>query len=209
MSSKPVLHVAWATHEASAHACKHWHYSRCMPAGKLVHIGVWENEKFIGVVLFGYGANQNIGVRYHLQQVQVCELVRIALTAHESPVSKIAAQAIRMLRRQSPGLRLIVSYADPVQGHHGGIYQAGNWLYVGNCQPQRTVVVDGVSMHKRSAFSKYGTASPEQISRMSGSSAEWSEPAWKHTYLMPLDDGIRTRLAPLVKPYPKRETVSA
>jgi hypothetical protein len=180
-----------------------------MPSGKLVHIGVWENEKFIGVVIFGRGANNNIGERYHLEQVQICELVRIALTAHVSPVSKIAAHAIRMLRQQSPGLRLIVSYADPAQGHHGGIYQAGNWLYVGSSQPQRAVVIDGVSMHKRSASAKYGTASPAQISRMSGSAAAWGEMSWKHTYLMPLDDGIRTRLAPLVKPYPKRETINA
>lgn len=170
---------------------------------------MWENGRYIGVVLFGRGANNNIGGRYHLEQTQVCELVRIALTAHESPVSRIAALAVRMLRKQSPGLRLIVSYADPAQGHHGGIYQAGNWLYVGSSQPQRAVVIDGVSMHKRSASAKYGTASPSEIARMSGSSAEWGEMAWKHTYLMPLDDAMRARLAPLVRPYPKRLPVCA
>ena len=38
------------------------------------------------------------------------------------------AIAVRLLRRQSPGLRLIVSYADPEHAHVGVLYQSMNWL---------------------------------------------------------------------------------
>ena len=55
MQEKPKLKVDWATHEAAKHSCVNWHYSKCLPAGKLVKIGAWENSKFIGVVIFSRG----------------------------------------------------------------------------------------------------------------------------------------------------------
>ena len=201
---KADLHIDWATHEAAKFACENWHYSGCMPAGKLVKVGAWEAGKFIGVVLFGRGANNRMAGAYQLGQEQACELVRIALKRHQTPVSRIAAQAIRFLTRQSEGLRLIISYADPKQGHHGGIYQAGNWLYQGGSQAQRELIIAGKFTHKRSAHAKYGTASPEKIAVMSGKHVEWAPVEWKHVYLMPLDDAMRAQIAPLAKPYPKR-----
>jgi hypothetical protein len=191
---KPELKIDWATHEAAKYAVENWHYSESMPAGKLVKVGAWENGKFIGVVLFGRGANNNIGKPYGLQQTAACELVRIALTKHITPVSKIAAIAMRFLKANSPGLRLIISYADPLQGHHGGIYQAGNWVYCGRSQAQQEVMHNGKIMHKRTANSLFGTIKGMQKSPI----------MWKHKYLMPLDNEMRKRIMPLFKPYPKR-----
>jgi hypothetical protein len=201
---KADLRIDWATHEAAKYACVNWHYSGCLPAGKLVKVGAWESGKFIGVVLFGRGANNRMASAYQLGQDEACELVRIALTGHQAPVSRIAAQAIRFLKKQSDGLRLVVSYADPKQGHHGGIYQAGNWTYQGKSQAQRELLINGVFTHKRSAYTKYGTASPEKITAMSGKRVEWAPIEWKHVYLMPLDAEMRERILPLAKPYPKR-----
>ena len=203
--AKADLRIDWATHAAAKYACEHWHYSGCMPAGKLVKVGAWESGKFVGVVLFGRGANNRLAGAYDLSQDQACELVRIALRKHESPVSRIVAQAMRFLKRQSEGLRVIVSYADPKQGHHGGIYQAGNWLYSGKSQAQRELFINGVFTHKRSAHAKYGTASPEKIAVKSGAKVERAPVEWKHVYLMPLDDAMRAQIAPLAKPYPKRD----
>jgi len=198
------LKLAWCSREAASYACRTWHYSRTVPAGKLVKIGVWESGKFIGAVVFGRGANNHIGSKYGLAQTEVCELVRVALTKHETPVSRIAALAVRMLRSNSPGLRLIVSYADPSRGHHGGIYQAGNWTYAGPSVAQRELVVNGAPMHKRSAGSRWGTASPERLTAKTGLRVEYGPEQWKHTYLLPLDAGMRGKVEPLARPYPKR-----
>ena len=191
---KPVLKIDWATHEAAKYAVENWHYSESMPAGKLVKVGAWENGKFIGVVLFGRGANNNIGKPYGLEQIATCELVRIALTKHITPVSKIAAIAMRFLKANSPGLRLIISYADPLQGHHGGIYQAGNWIYCGKSSPQAAVIFQGKVMHKRTAQEKFGGIEGMKKSAVTS----------KHKYLMPLDNEMRKSIMPLAKPYPKR-----
>src|SRR5262245_40412013 len=98
---------------AADFACGKDHYSGSMPSGRLVTIGAWEHERFVGAVVFGRGASSEIGTPFALQQSEVCELCRVALGAHIAPTSKIVALAVRLLRRQSPGLRLIVSYADP------------------------------------------------------------------------------------------------
>lgn len=198
------LKLAWCSFEAASYACRTWHYSCTIPAGKLIKVGVWEGGRFIGAVVFGRGANNNIGSRYGLAQTEVCELVRIALNSHVTPVSRIAALAVRMLRRNSPGLRLIVSYADPKRGHHGGIYQAGNWTYAGPSGAQRELIVNGAPMHKRSANSRWGTASPKQLTAKTGLRVEYGQEQWKHTYLLPLDAGMRSTVAPLARPYPKR-----
>jgi hypothetical protein len=191
---KSELKIDWATHEAAKYAVENWHYSESMPAGKLVKVGAWENGKFIGVVLFGRGANNNIGKPYGLEQTATCELVRIALTKHITPVSKIAAIAMRFLKANSPGLRLIISYADPLQGHHGGIYQAGNWVYCGKSSPQAAVIFQGKVMHKRTAEEKFGGITGMKKSAVTS----------KHKYLMPLDNEMRKCIMPLAKPYPKR-----
>lgn len=191
---KSDLKIDWATHEAAKHAVENWHYSQYLPAGKLVKVGAWESGKFIGVVIFGRGANNNLSKPYGLTQLECCELIRIALTKHAAPVSRIAALAMRFLKAQSPGLKLIMSYADPEQGHHGGIYQAGNWTYCGTSQPQQEVIYKGKVMHKRTANSLFGTIKGMQKSAI----------FWKHKYLMPLDNEMRKQILPLSKPYPKR-----
>ncbi len=201
------LRLDWCDHKAAEYAVLHWHYSHKMPAGKLVKVGVWEDEQFIGAVIFGRGGNNHAGTPYGLAQTEVCELVRVALWKHEAHVSRILAVALRLLKKQSPGLRLIVSYADPKQQHHGGIYQATGWTYAGPSTAQAALLVGGISMHKRTASSLYGTASPERITAITGSRAAWEPTTWKHTYLYPLDDKMRAQIATLAKPYPKRAPV--
>lgn len=194
--SKVDLRVDWCSHEAAKYAVEKWHYSHTMPAGRNVYIGVWEGGRFIGTVLFGMGSgNSTNGTRYGLSSShEMAELTRVALTEHESPVSKIIAVAIRMLKKQSPDLRLLISMADPLQGHIGGIYQAGNWIYTGETKPDVLYFSRGEWVHHRTATSR-GSAK--------GLPSRPLPP--KYRYLYPLDDAMRKQIEPLRQPYPKRE----
>jgi hypothetical protein len=200
---KADLRIDWATHEAAKYACVNWHYSGCLPAGKLVKIGAWENGKFIGVVLFGRGATPNLGRPYNLGQDECVELVRIALTKHEIPVSRIASLAIKFLNRSNPKLRLIVSFADQSQGHHGGIYQAGNWVYNGQGDPAKFYMIRGKLTHPRSIGAK-GLVQNIHGARQIDPNATVVDVPGKHRYLMPLDADMKARILPIAKPYPKR-----
>lgn len=168
-----------------------WHYSKTMPTGKLVKIGVWEDGRFIGAVLFGRGASPNLGKAYGLNQGECCELVRVALDKHHAPVTQIVASSIRLLCGQSAGLRLIVSFADPMQGHVGSVYQAGNWIYAGQTGEKHQYYLDGRWRHTRSVW--YDPRRPDAAHRLDEG---------KHRYLMPLDRGMRRQVAPLAQPYP-------
>ena len=189
---KVELKIDWATHEAARFACENWHYSRCLPAGKLVKVGAWEDGKFIGVVLFGRGASPTLGAKFALSQETCVELVRIALRSHKTEVSRIAAIAMRFLKRSNEGLRLVISFADPDKGHHGGIYQAGNWIYCGRSPATKELFIGGRWVHWRGGFYNKDATTPQRI--MEG----------KHRYLMPLDAQMRERIKPLVRAYPKR-----
>lgn len=196
------LKLDWCSFEAAKYAVLKWHYSQAMPSGKLTKVGVWENGKFIGCVIFGRGANNTLGAPYGLSQLECCELVRIALTTHETPVTRIVSIAIRMLRKLSPGLKLIVSFADTEQDHHGGIYQGGNWIYTGESKPADEYVVHGKRMHGRSMRALYGTHVGKAFIKIVKGSV-------KLRYVMPLDEETKTKVITLAKPYPKRRSKQA
>jgi hypothetical protein len=196
--------IAKASHEAAKYAVEHWHYSRKLPSGKLFTRGVWENDKFIGVVIFSRGATNTIGSPYGLQQTECVELTRVALAAHDAPVSQIVALAIKDLKAGNPGLRLVVSYADPMHGHHGGIYQAGNWVYVGQGKAAPEFIVKGKQMHMRSIHAKGWKQTLEWLRENVDPNATKVEITPKHKYLMPLDRNMRRTIEPLRKPHPPR-----
>jgi len=204
---KADLRIDWATHAAVKYACENWHYSKSVPVPPLVKIGAWEFGKYIGAVIFSRGANNNLLKPFGLAQVEGCELTRIALGAHKAPVSRIVRLAVLFLKAKSPTLKLIVSFADPSEGHHGGIYQAGNWVYTGR-QPETVeyIAPDGKQWHGR-MVSKDGKIKVQGIYRKCwriDQCVPVSKPG-KHRYLMPLDAEMRLRILPLSKPYPKRD----
>lgn len=200
------LHLDWCNHAAAKYAVEHWHYSRSLPTPPRVAVGAWENGKYIGCVLFSRGANNNLSKMFGLDQTEVCELTRVALGTHGSPVSQIVAVAIRLLRRHAPGLRLIVSYADPNEGHVGGIYQAGGWTYTGKSAPDFYAVdATGRRWHSRQV-SKTGAKRQFGVVRSVPRLADCTlvPLVGKYRYVLPLDAAMRAQIAPLAKPYPKR-----
>jgi hypothetical protein len=201
------LKLDWCSYEAAKFAVEHWHYSRSMPAGKNITIGVWEGGAFIGAVVFGRGSGGQIGKPYGLAQTEVCELVRIALRAHLTPVSQIASIAIKMLRKNSPGVGLVVSFADPAHGHVGAIYQAMGWLFAGMTAPDYEYFTRGEWRHNRSVW-RYNRPqwrhhrSATSLGTVSGLPRRPVPP--KYRYLLPLTEEMRAKIARLAQPYPKR-----
>jgi len=202
MSGRPELKLDWCTHEAAKYAVKHWHYSQCLPSFKRTKIGVWEDLVFVGCVVFSMGAAPHSHCPFGIARTELCELTRVALRQHSSPVSRIIAIALRMIKRQSPGLRLVVSYADPEKGHHGGIYAAGGWLYLGRtslCE-QFEYVATGQRVHTKTIK----TGKRGRATKLKEQGVIRSVKVWKHKYAMPLDAAMRAQLEPLRKPYPNR-----
>lgn len=203
--SKSDLRLDWATHAAAKYACENWHYSKSIPSAS-IKIGVWESEKFIGVVIFGRGAASEIGSPYNLPQTEICELVRVALKSHKSSISRILSISLKMLKKKCPGVRMVVSFADTEAGHHGGIYQANGWIFTGS-KSYHQYRVNGKLVHPKTLHSTYGKGgqSVGWLRSNIDPRAERVNGLLKHKYLMPLDAEMRTQIEPLSKPYPKRD----
>lgn len=203
--NKNDLKLDWASHKAALYACKHWHYSKSIPVPPLLKIGVWENKKFIGAIIFSRGASSNLYKPYGLKNDEGCELTRVALTKHNSTVSRILSISIRFLKRREKGLKLIISFADPNENHHGGIYQAGNWVYCGKSASSfQFYDKTGRKWHSRQVSEKgYNVQQGAIRKAIKPSECRKVKVPGKHRYLMPLTKVMREKILPLAKPYPK------
>lgn len=203
-----MLKIDWINHEASLYACKKFHYSKKIPVNKLAKMGVWEDEKFVGAVIFSCGSagcssySKTLGI----ENTQIAELARVALTDHKTGVTRILRIALSILKKSMSGLRVLVSYADREQGHHGGIYQGGNWCYVGLSSKDIAFIdKDGKRHHSRNVSETgYKVHCGVRAKRPKPSDMEKIIVPPKHKYLMPLDEDMKKQIAHLSKPYPKR-----
>lgn len=188
-------------------ACEVWHYTGSNVPSKTVNIGAWESGQFIGAIVFGLGARISLGGFVGLDRWSACELCRVALTKHKAPVSQMLPIALRMLKRQSPGIRVVVSYADATRGHHGGIYQACGWDYVGTVGHGKGYFkIQGKIVHGRSVASLGYKQSVPWLRANIDPLAESVGGQIRHKYAWPFDSEIKGRLNRLAKPYPKRAT---
>jgi len=192
------LKIDYATYESSKYACENWHYSKCMPSSlqKRYSIGIWENTIFKGVVIIGHGANPSIGKPYNLTINECVELTRVAMRDHITPISKIISIVIKYFKKDNPGIRLIISYADSGQDHYGIIYQAGNWIYQGISKGVPGVYYRGKKWHLKAIKTSYPNIDLKKL--------EKTEASDKYKYLMPLDKEMKELCLKLSKPYPKR-----
>ncbi len=198
---KPKLTLDWTDHAHAKQAVETWHYSRSLPGAIIGRVGVWEDQRFIGCVLYGRGATPNIARPFGCQRHEACELVRVALDTHTTPVSRIVAISLRMISREFPNLRVVVSFADAAQGHDGGIYRAGNWSYLG-LEAYHAYRVSGRVVHPRTLHSRYGLGgqSIPWLRQNVDPHAERIANGWKFKYAMGLDDAMRAKIKRMSRP---------
>ena len=197
---RPELKIDWCTYQAAKYAVENWHYSKRMPLFKQIYIGVWEEKKFIGCIIFGRSVTPYLQDIFNLKTTECIELTRIALRKHIVPVTKMIKIAIGLLKKQSPGIRLVVSYADPNVGHLGRIYQGGNWIYMGRSSKVKQYYWRSSWRNDTPMFNYFKRNPGEKIKCKTRD----LEPKYK--YLYPLDREMRKQIEPLRKPYPKCAT---
>jgi hypothetical protein len=162
----------------------------------------------VGVAVFGTGVSRQIARPHGLLRSEVLELVRVAMKAHDVPVTRFLAVALRMIKKQYPQVRLIVSFADPNQGHEGKIYQAGNWIYTGHGRLSDNKGLFrtpwGDLLHNRATVGSDLPRTPdgERVIMSRGRSCRFSDlvrvkQLHKHRYVYPLDPSLRETIEPV------------
>ena len=148
--------------------------------------------------MYGTGENNNLATEYNLKQGNVLELVRMALNGKQESTSKAMSIAIKLIKKQNPTIKLLISYADKGQNHFGTIYQATNWYFVDENQSSGVdYFYKGKWRHDRTlnTYPKDFLAKLEKRKR-----------SGKRKYLFPLDKSLIDLCKSISKPYPKKIT---
>jgi hypothetical protein len=197
-----VLDIHPISYAEAAVAVEQWHYSKSLPqAARARHrFGVWEDGQFIGALVYGNAPTPMMGRKLGLTQNEFRELVRVALTDHQTPTTRIVAIGNRLLAKEHPEFRLLVSYADTGQGHSGTIYRAGNWLYAGMVK-DKYIRLLGEIVHPRTVFDRYRTQAIDWLRKNVDPDVCLVPVPPKHRYYFPLDEGMRERLQPFIRKF--------
>ena len=199
------LRLDWCSHDAAKYAVENWHYSGSLPVPPRLTVGVWEDDVFTGSIIYSRGASSTLGAPYNCDQTETCELTRVALDTHETPVTRLMSISRKLLVRKCPGLRVIVSFADPYHDHIGTIYQADNWYYLGTTDTSKEYIApNGKKYHSRQVSEKgYNIQFGEPRRCWKPSECETIHKPGKHRYVFPLADDVRDRVEQMAKPYPE------
>lgn len=189
-----------ASPKAIKYACLNFHYSKCNPPNSFGYTVFNDANEFCGVVLYGVGANNNLGEPYGLRKGQVAELVRVALNGKQSTTVKVLSISRKLFKNDNPTVRLLVSFADSEQYHKGTIYQADNWFYVGDTLAADEYIYKGKRWHGRAFRSQFGSHK-----NFVDKGLEIIKGSTKHRYIFPLDKSLIQMCKAMAKPYPKKQ----
>lgn len=167
------------------------------------------------------------GASARWENANVVELVRLVRTPEYSfPLSSFISWSIRQIKTDH--YDLLLTYADPAQGHHGGVYQASGFFYGGQGaieppgRPEKKnhfqslidgFFIDGVFVPRRSCNARYGTSSyPKLQALLSAHSVVPHRTVNKHLYWRPLCVSARNKAKKLglkMLPFPKPTLTTA
>lgn len=203
-----------ASYKAVKYACIKFHYAKSIPVNTHGYSVFNDENEWCGVILFGSGANNNICNEYGLRQGEVIELVRVALNGKQKKTSRCLGVAMRLLRKDLPLCKLLVSYADKDQDHLGVIYQATNWYYTYDTMTNKhdsSWIIKGERVHGRrisdmikSKGGLKGLTRKEFITSKIDSKATPFVTKGKIKYIYPVDKSVVPLCKMLSKPYPKK-----
>lgn len=185
-----------------------FHYSRKMPSAIRHCFAVrkpgglfGDTGEAIAGAIYGNPCNRN----WEQTAVELLRLVR--RDDAEITLSQALGWSLRWLRA-STETPFALSYADTDQGHHGGIYQATNWRYIGQSKPRFDGLVHpltGEFIHGRQVGRMFGTQRREVLEQVRGE-YELAHHGPKNVYIYPLRTKwkhLQAQYGWIELPYPK------
>lgn len=123
------------------------HYAKRIPSISY-SFGLYYKSELIGICTFGIPASPSLcmGVCGEKYRDNVLELNRLCLNDHK--VKNLTSYFVSNCLKLLPDNKIIVSYADTSQNHHGYIYQATNFLYTGKTKERTDIGLEDGS-HSR------------------------------------------------------------
>ncbi|HZA21661.1 MAG TPA: DNA methyltransferase [Dehalococcoidia bacterium] len=182
------------------------HYLHSLPGGTRLAFGVFMGSRLMGALALGVGPLNAYSLVQGATPEDCLTLTRLWLSDElpRNSESRFIGIVLRSLKSHT-GVKFLVSYADPAQGHIGIIYQATAWLYTGLSEAMPMYDIgDGKARHSRSLSHAFGTHSVQHFARH-GIAVKLTPQSAKHRYVYFLDPTWQQRLMVPGLPYPKKE----
>lgn len=143
-----------------------YHYSRRIPTGIKLVCSAHKSGGLFGDLgpMCAALVYSSCKARWHLP---VWELSRMVRDETNILLTRLISFSMKAAKRRDADL--LISYADPTQNHHGGIYRAASWNYHG--RRSRTIdgcLIGGKFFHGQACTRKWGTRSPKKLSSLLG-----------------------------------------
>tara|TARA_R100000808_G_scaffold12346_1_gene30793 strand:+ start:181 stop:813 length:633 start_codon:yes stop_codon:yes gene_type:complete len=182
------------------YAVQNYHYSKTRPAGAIFGYNVFNKKnEWCGVIMYGRGGCSTMGDAYNLKHGQIIELVRMALNGKQESTSKALSISLKLIKKDCPTVKMIVSYADKGQNHIGTIYQATNWYYVGQTKSS------GYEYWYKGKWTHSKTISNAKKQKgLRVNLLKKRKVSGKIKYLYPIDKKMLNKLNVISKEYPKK-----
>lgn len=188
------------------------HYSHKIVNNSYLHLGVYIDGAFEGVLSWGYALNPASAGKVVEGTVQgeYLELNRMWVSddAPRNSESRAISFALKYVRRACPSVAWVQSFADERCAGLGVVYQACSFLYVG-CHEACFYELDGQLYHQIIATAKRGRKGRCMGVYVRENLHRATRHTWRQfRYIRFLKTDWQRRLKLPVLPYPKREKMA-
>lgn len=201
----------------AAEMVERFHYARRMPSRPaIVRNYAWRRPGGLfgdagpaaAVAVYALPANQ------HLRSKGGIELARVTREpGFQKPLSHFVAWTARRVAEDfRPAF--VISFADTAAGHHGGLYQALGWYYLGLSRCYQTVLTSdfsGEELHGREVARRFGTQDRVRLrEQLRGTQWRLGRAGDKHVYVKPMIKSLEEVCRDLRRreqPYPKPDVM--
>lgn len=204
------MRITRANSNAIKHACLYFHYAKRIPAYSYAYNIYNSNDEWCGCILFGVGTVTNMPNFLNCEAGACLELQRVALNGKQgrNTTSKALSMAMREVKKDAVFLRCLFSYADTFQNHLGIIYQATNWIYIGESSIENKYEVNGVYKHSKTIRELATSKNISFTNYIKLNNFNIIKGKIKYLYIYPYDKNIKKYILTKQKPYPKREIIN-
>ena len=201
-----MIELRRASAEAIRYACMKFHYAKAIPSAEYAYNVYNEQNEWCGTIIYGVGATPNIAKPFGLANGEVLELLRVALNGKQPCTSECVAASLKQIHKDAPHIKMIVSFADMDQNHYGTIYQATNWIYLGdrNVGERGAFIIHGKRQHPKSLHSKGWVQSLKWLRENIDPNAQEVISKGKRKYIWVFDKKMRKQWQTKALPYPKK-----
>ena len=130
------------------------HYSPVMPKLTKHYLGAYQDDELVGILTLGWGTNPMGTIKKMFPELTTADYFEIGKMCMDESMprnseSQMQSATIAWMKRNTPNVKFLYTWADGIVGKPGYVYQAANFLYGGFIWSDVYVTDEGEKVHFR------------------------------------------------------------